>query len=277
MTVTDTSIKTNGKEVTDMAATVKAPSKEQMETLYRIAIMVVKKFKVDSENWKDTRPAVLAVIGVMAIGLVGTMGYYIIAHRIGPLMVYVALATIVLAFGLNELSRKLQSVVKEFTTYHTAMSKMLATLLRAGQYDPSDLVIAISAAVLTLTNDETPDDVTFRRMKDDPSYLSALEFAKMLAGSAGAIDILTKQGLNVQELIGDISYAYSDEEYDEFMANASYILTNITGHRDSQNVETTVENSWPEPDQPVEEPEPEPETTYHQTKDDSDEDLSIRV
>lgn len=255
-----------------MAATIKAPTKEQMETLYRIAIMAVKKFKVDSENWQDTRPAVLVGIGVLAVGLIGTMGYYIVTHHIGPLMIYVALSTIILAFGLNELSRKLQCVVREFTTYNTAMSKMLATLLKAGQYDPSDLVVAMSAAVLTLTNEENPDGVTFGRMKDDPNYLSALEYAKMLASSAGAIDILTKQGLNVQELIEGISYAYSDEEYDEFMKNASYILTNITGHKaDLPKAELKDGDVWPEP-----EPKPEPETTYHPTED-SGEDLSISV
>ena len=282
-------------------ATKAAPTQAQLETIYRIAIMVVQKFKVDSEKWNDRRPLVIGGILVMATGLIGTMAYYIVTHLIGPLMIYVAVVTVVLAFGLNELSKKLQQVMAEFTSYHTAISKMLAVLLSAGSFDPSDLELTMAAALLSVQDiDPTitdPDTVTYGMMKQDPDFVRAAEFAKMVIGSAGAIDILRRQGLDVQEMIQDVSFAYTDEEYDAFMADASHLLTNLAGYRQEKEEEAllglhddttddeTHQHVTAEDDVPAdgyeipEVPEPEPdspsETTYHPT--DTGEDLNLIV
>lgn len=204
-----------------MAKTFKMPTDDQMQSMYQLAMLITKNVKqnlVDSK-WigKSITTIIFAVVAIA--GMVGTLAYYIMTSHIAPLMIYTACAIPVLAFAMAQQGKTIEKVANEYDEYSTAISAFLTSITGAASTAIDDrTTVALAAAIVASTTvvADKVDTVTFGELSRLPQYKNAANLANSLVMIQKAIDKMTEEGYDIDEILKTIdldSYLSMDEFY----------------------------------------------------------------
>lgn len=202
---------------------------ENVKTVLTVALKVAKAFKNRSDNWTN-KTRVSLVTSILAIaGMIGCLAYFIVTHRITPLMLYIAACIPILAFGLTVQGKNLDKIKDEFDEYTDAMNNLLAVLKNACQYTGEEAV-EVTAAVLMATQNLSQDELnvmTYSDIKMLPSYAKASRLVISLHNINEAVSALKSEGEDVDEILANLDLSEMEDAGNLFDEDSLY--TSITG------------------------------------------------
>jgi hypothetical protein len=256
---------------------------EDLEKIYKVCYLVLSKLKGKTDLSKKSWPTILFSV-ICVLGMIGTLVFYIITSKIAPLMIYMACAIPVLAFGLAQFSKNLETLNKEYSEYSAAMSKLLLALTNSSTENVDELTRGLAALICAATTvvDSKVDKVTFGDLTQMDQYKEAHVLAENLATVKETIAGLKKEGLDVETLLASLDET-SSTEIEQTYSELTNMLDNMTGQGVDTGTSSKTDNSTKDVSQTsesadVSESVSESESHIIEVEDDdSREDLSIVV
>lgn len=179
-------------------------TKENIEVLYKVAVKIAETLKGNTTDWKK-KSMLSIIISVGAIVLfIALIIYFIVTHRITPLLIYLVCMTPILAFGLAQYSRNMVSLSKEYEEYRTAIYNLLQKITEVANVSESDAVISVGAALSAIEKEDgtlVDDTTTLGEIKGLPDYPAACHYAEMMEAIGMALEALKNEGMDVAELL----------------------------------------------------------------------------
>ena len=209
-------------------------TEDNIKTILSVAVKVAEGFKDRSANWKNkTLPTMIGSIAAIA-AMLGFLIYFIVTHRIGPLMIYTACAIPILAFCLTLFSKNLDKIQKEFTEYTEAMKQVFSCIKNSCDLSQDEAVAAIGTVIVATAGIEKDQlsSMAFAEIEALPQYQKACVYAQSIKNFQSAIAALKEEGSDVDELLAslDLDDYQTDELYQE---KGSNMYENLTGTGDS--------------------------------------------
>lgn len=195
-----------------MASTTKLPTTDEIEKIYKVCYLVISNVKTNYPEWQKKAMPMIVFSVIAVLGVIATLLYYIVSSSIVPLMIYMSCAIPILAFGLAQSSKSLESLHTEFTQYNTAMVKLLGLLSDVSDAEADELIEGLAAAISTATTviPDSVDQVTLGDLKGLPQYQSALILATRLSNISTAISNVKQEGMDVESLLASLDLSETD-------------------------------------------------------------------
>lgn len=221
-------------------ANLKMPSDAQLQVMYKITVLIAKNFKDRSDKvWKNKSLPVMIFSALMVIGMLVTLVYYIMTSSIAPLMIYIACAIPILAYGLTQASKNLQKVNEEFDQYNESMKRLLAVLMNSSAEATDDVTVALGAAIAAVTTvvPESMDNVTFGDLRKMAEFKKAVVLAENLKSISTAIEDLNKEGFDVESILSSLDL--DDYEAEDLYEGESSLLDALMGQAKSPDTDVS--------------------------------------
>lgn len=186
-------------------------SNTSMEVILKRAFTLIGNAQVKSINWKDQSLRTKIFSAVVILATAAAVLYYIVTGYIAPLMLVLAAMIPLLCIGLNESSRSLTNLQKEFTEYNSAVYELIQVLYKNAS-DPNLTEIMMNA--IKKVQEEGGDVAEVFDSLEWQSNQIISSFSEALANTV-ADDVLPQIQNEIQERLKNLRQDEKGEDAEE--------------------------------------------------------------
>lgn len=191
-------------------------SSSQVQEIAKIAVQLAAKTRTEASKWNAVGPVLRILMAFLAIGALGTGGWFIYSHKIGPLMLYVAAMIPILCFGIAVMSKNFQRVNNEFEEYRVAMNEFMTTFMSLHTGNVDKETEALAAAMLVNIKDTSVYTKSISDMAGTEAYQKALQMVTVMETVHDAAEMAVKEFGDIKDLLA----ALDMEDYTDAIENA---------------------------------------------------------
>lgn len=186
-------------------------SNTSMEVILKRAFTLIGNAQVKSINWKDQSLRTKIFSAIVILATAAAVLYYIVTGYIAPLMLVLAAMIPLLCIGLNESSRSLTNLQKEFTEYNSAVYELIQVLYKNAN-DPNLTEIMMNA--IKKVQEEGGDVAEVFDSLEWQSNQIISSFSEALASTV-ADDVLPQIQDEIQERLKNLRQDEKGEDAEE--------------------------------------------------------------
>lgn len=202
---------------------------DNIKAIFTVGVKLTETLKKQTTDWKKKSILSIVISVIAVILMMAFLIYFILTHRIAPLMIYTACMVPILAFGLAQYSRNMVKLANEYEEYRTAIRNLLMKIKEVAGTTEDDATMAMSAIIRTIQQQDglnVDDETTISEIEELPEYPAACKNAILMQAIGMSLQVLKEEGLDVSELLAE--FDIESLEYANDLSNSNMLDSSST-------------------------------------------------